>query len=85
MPYYWKDEWATGNANIDTQHKQLFKAINDLLEACSSGQGRVKLSATMQFLIDYTDKHFGDEEKMYGLSLKITSKKVCSTLMWVEN
>jgi len=64
MAFIWKNEWVTGNATIDTQHKQLFKAINDLLDACSGGQGRVKLDSTIQFLIDYTNKHFSDEEKI---------------------
>ena len=64
MAFIWKDEWAIGNATIDAQHKQLFKAINDLLDACSSGQGRAKLEPTLQFLIDYTNKHFNDEEKI---------------------
>jgi hemerythrin len=49
---------------IDTQHKQLFQAINALLDACASGHGRDALDKTMTFLADYTAKHFGDEEKL---------------------
>jgi hemerythrin len=49
---------------IDTQHKQLIQAINDLLDACSSGQGRAKLDSTLAFLASYTAKHFSDEEKL---------------------
>ncbi|MDR2598643.1 MAG: bacteriohemerythrin, partial [Oscillospiraceae bacterium] len=64
MLYVWSDELATGNVMIDTQHKQLIKMVNDLMEACKSGHGRAKLSSTMQFLIDYTIKHFADEEKL---------------------
>ena len=64
MAYIWVEGWATGNVTIDTQHKQLFKAINDLLDACSGGRGRAHISATMKFLIEYTAKHFGDEEKL---------------------
>ena len=64
MAYVWTEEWATGNVAIDDQHKQLVKSVNDLVDACSSGMGRSKLSTTMQFLIDYTAKHFADEEKL---------------------
>jgi hemerythrin len=64
LAYTWSEEFATGNVTVDTQHKQLFIAINNLLDACSSGQGRAHLSKTLDFLIDYTVKHFSDEEKL---------------------
>ena len=60
----WNEDLATGNTTIDAQHKQLFKALNDLLAACKSRQGQTRLDSTMRFLIDYTHKHFGDEEKL---------------------
>lgn len=40
MAYSWTADLETGNAKIDDQHKQLFVAINNLLEACSKGKGR---------------------------------------------
>jgi hemerythrin len=64
MSYVWTDELATGNAAIDAQHKQLVKAVNDLIDACKSGKGRTSLNATMKFLVDYTVKHFTDEENL---------------------
>lgn len=64
MAYQFTPELETGNAMIDEQHKQLFGAINDLLEACSSGKGRDSLMKTMNFLGDYTKKHFADEEAL---------------------
>jgi hemerythrin len=64
MSLSWLDELATGNALIDMQHKQLINAVNDLINACMSGQGRNSLNSTMQFLLDYTIKHFADEEKL---------------------
>ena len=64
MAFTWQDQYATGNKQIDEQHKQLFKAVNDLISACSSGQGRDKLDPTIKFLVDYTTKHFADEEKL---------------------
>lgn len=42
----------------------LFDAINDLMDACSSGQGRNKIGETAEFLADYVDKHFSDEEDL---------------------
>ncbi|MDR1069817.1 MAG: bacteriohemerythrin [Gracilibacteraceae bacterium] len=62
--YEWTKDMETGHPLIDTQHKQLIKAINDLLAACSSGKGRAALDGTLDFLSQYTAKHFGDEEKL---------------------
>ena len=54
----------TGNDLIDSEHRTLFDAINDLMDACSSGQGRSKIGETADFLADYVDKHFADEEDL---------------------
>lgn len=64
MAYQFTPDLITGNALIDDEHKQLFDAINNLLNACSTGKGRSELNATMKFLYDYTAKHFSDEEKL---------------------
>ena len=54
----------TGNDLIDSEHRMLFDALNDLMDACSSGQGRNKIGETAEFLADYVDKHFSDEEDL---------------------
>lgn len=55
---------VTGNALIDSEHRQLFAAVNDLMDACSQGQGRAQIEATVKFLSDYVVKHFSDEENL---------------------
>lgn len=64
MAYAFNKDLETGNKMIDEQHKELFIAINNLLEACSKGKGRTELEATLEFLNGYVAKHFGDEEKL---------------------
>ena len=64
MRYELTQDLLTGNNLIDTEHKQLFAAINDLLDACAQGKGREKLMATAKFLNNYVNKHFSDEEKL---------------------
>jgi len=64
MAYVWSDDLATGYESIDTQHKKLVKAINDLLNACSGGQGRSHLDTVIKFLMDYIIEHFKDEENL---------------------
>jgi hemerythrin len=49
---------------IDSQHKQLIRALADLIEACSSGKGRATLEDTIDFLEGYTAQHFRDEEEL---------------------
>ncbi|MDR1117171.1 MAG: bacteriohemerythrin [Oscillospiraceae bacterium] len=64
MAYTWSDDLVTGNALIDSQHKQLIQAVNSLLDACAAGKGRAELNKVMDFLCEYTAKHFADEEKL---------------------
>lgn len=64
MAYQFTPNLLTGNATIDSQHKELISAINSLLEACASGRGRDKITETSKFLVSYTKRHFGDEEKL---------------------
>ena len=64
MKYELTKDLETGNAIIDSEHRQLFNAINQLMDACSSGQGRAKIESTLRFLLDYVDKHFAHEEQL---------------------
>ncbi|MEY8356962.1 bacteriohemerythrin [Lachnospiraceae bacterium 54-53] len=64
MAYVFTKELETGNQLIDSEHRQLIDAINNLLTACSAGKGRSELANTTSFLKEYTAKHFSDEEKL---------------------
>ena len=55
---------VTGNDMIDSQHKELIDRINQLLESCEDGQGKVKAVKMLDYLADYTEFHFGEEEKL---------------------
>lgn len=64
MAYQFTKDLETGNATIDSEHRQLIQAVNDLLAACSQGKGRAELEKTTRFLSDYTAKHFAHEEML---------------------
>lgn len=64
MAYTWDKSLETGNSTIDEQHKSIFNAINNLLDACSTGKGRMEVENTLIFLKDYVVKHFNDEERL---------------------
>jgi len=62
MAFLWTKELETGNTQIDTEHKELIQAINNLLEACGSGKGRKEIASTVDFLNQYTRTHFAHEQ-----------------------
>lgn len=64
MKYELTQDLVTGNALIDSEHRQLFAAVNSLMDACSQGKGRGQIQQTVTFLSDYVVKHFGDEERL---------------------
>lgn len=64
MKYELTQELLTGNALIDSEHRQLFAAVNNLMDACAQGRGRAQIQQTVTFLNDYVVKHFGDEERL---------------------
>lgn len=45
---------TVGDSKIDEQHKQLFKAADDLAEAIFAGRGKEELEKTIDFLSEYT-------------------------------
>lgn len=64
MAYQLTKDLETGNRQIDTEHKQLIDAINNLVEACNSGKGRIEVEKTINFLANYTKTHFAHEEEL---------------------
>ena len=64
MRYELTQDLLTGNQLIDSEHRQLFDAINALMDACAQGAGRTKINETVQFLNSYVSKHFRDEEQL---------------------
>ena len=58
----WNEELATGNEEIDSQHKELFRRFNNLQSACKQGKGLDELSNLFTFLDEYVRSHFVLEE-----------------------
>lgn len=64
MKYELTKDLETGNQMIDREHRELFAAVNKLMDACSLGKGRNQIEETAKFLSSYVKIHFGDEEKL---------------------
>lgn len=60
----WNDDLATGNSEIDDQHRELFRRFNNLLTACNQGKGRGEVSGLLLFLGEYIRSHFAMEETL---------------------
>ena len=55
---------VTGNEMIDSQHKELIDKINKLLDSCETSKDKLVAVKTLDYLADYTEFHFGEEEKL---------------------
>ena len=60
----WSTDLETGNNAIDSQHKELFRLTSNLVQACAENKGQEILGDTLNFLAEYTVKHFADEEAL---------------------
>ena len=59
----WSPTLSIGVAQIDAQHKTLVEQADKLFEASKNNQGKERVGELLNFLEDYTKKHFADEEK----------------------
>ncbi|MCX7796023.1 MAG: bacteriohemerythrin [bacterium] len=62
MPLVWNDSLLTGVTVVDSQHKELFRRINELLD--SAGKSRERVQEITNFLQNYIVNHFGTEERL---------------------
>lgn len=59
----WSDELSVGIDAIDAQHKNWIAHFNAVLDAIETNKDQETVISTLDFLADYTEKHFGTEEK----------------------
>ncbi len=64
MAIKWHESLAVGVAEIDGQHQELFRRLNQLLEACNQGKGKESAREMVTFLQEYVVEHFAAEEKL---------------------
>jgi hemerythrin len=64
MAIEWNDNLVTGNDSIDEQHKELFRRVDTLLEACNQRKGKEEVHNLLRFLGDYVKTHFAMEENL---------------------
>ncbi len=64
MKIVFDESLRTGNERIDSEHQELIDRVNKLVESCEKGTEKMTAIKTLDFLMDYTEFHFADEEKL---------------------
>ena len=62
----WNTNLSVDIAEIDRQHQQLVKMINDLDDKMRQGKGKEVLGKILEDMIKYTANHFSTEEKYFA-------------------
>ena len=65
--FEWKPQYSVRIASIDGQHQNLFRMAEELAVAMSAGQGKTALSKLLDRLVQYTELHFANEERLMRL------------------
>lgn len=60
----WRDDMTTGNEDVDAQHRELLRRVDDLLKGAKARRGAEEIGRLMWFLKKYVRWHFRDEEKL---------------------
>jgi len=61
----WNDSYKISINTIDDQHKNLVDLMNQLYNAFKDGRARKQVKNILKGLVDYTDYHFGFEERHF--------------------
>src|SRR3970282_1435784 len=83
MAFQWRHDLSVGFQEIDDQHKELFRKINDLLESIGQGRGIQEVKNMIKFIkvLDELKKKIGTSDVL--LSSLLTVQKV--TVDWLIN
>ena len=60
----WQNSYKLGEEKVDSQHRQLFELLSDLIGSCLDGSNIEKQREALDFLVNYTVQHFYDEESL---------------------
>ncbi len=63
MGIQWTEALSVGVREIDEQHQEMFRRINQLLDACHKGKGHETVGEVLAFLDSYARRHFQLEER----------------------
>jgi len=60
--FEWRDDLLTHVEVIDTQHKEYFNRVNDLLKHAAAGESAEDVAGALDFVASYAVFHFDSEQ-----------------------
>jgi hemerythrin len=60
----WSAALESGVPGVDQQHEEMFRLVNEFLEACAQGKGTEAVTGALGFLTSYCRDHFAMEERL---------------------
>lgn len=67
MALEWTQNLAVGVTEIDNQHKELFRRVNQYLDTMMAQKGKADIGKVIKFLENYVVTHFSTEERYMTL------------------
>ncbi len=61
----WTEEYSVAVEEVDLQHKQLFRYLDQLAESIETGRGDIAVGTLLNELISYVNVHFKLEEEYF--------------------
>ena len=74
------DNLITGNKTIDTQHKELIERIQNFVTACQNGDSKLKAIKMLDYLDEYTNFHFKEEESFRKMLVIQSMKNITKNM-----
>ncbi len=68
LKFIWDTDLETENLLIDSQHREIFNRVNNLISAISIGKGKEETRKILGFLSSYVVYHFEAEENYMKIS-----------------
>ncbi|MCL2216214.1 MAG: bacteriohemerythrin [Defluviitaleaceae bacterium] len=59
----WSKKYETGNTQVDNEHKEIFKLVQDVIDV-TIGNADATVEDAIDFLANYTVHHFKHEENL---------------------
>ena len=63
--FKWNTTFETGITRIDIQHKVIIRILNELYDIIIENNEEYKMSEIIDELMQYTEYHFSEEEKLF--------------------
>ena len=62
--FTWNNDLLTGNSVIDSQHKDIYKKLDDVLGLTIERDGEAEIAKVFRYLVTYVFNHFNSEEEL---------------------